>query len=98
MTTEDTTIEVAEDRPVSVLASLDTYQGMTDSEIESLIQWKIECAVDAADNDAIRTQNNETNAGIVASQASIVAETQALLDSLRAQMLSLGSVEGSVAS
>lgn len=33
------------DRPVDVLANMSTYQGMTDAEIDRLLQWKIDMAL-----------------------------------------------------
>ena len=44
MTTENDGMVELPDRSVSVLLSLDTYQGMTDTEIQSLIDWHVQCA------------------------------------------------------
>lgn len=55
MITDDanTLIEAApanqEQRSVSDLLKLDTYQGMTDAEVKSLIQWYVEQAVNGAE-------------------------------------------------
>lgn len=92
-TENDDTIEVAP-RDISVLMNLDTYQDMTDEEINMVLDFKIQEAVNSANNKAVREQNAQTNAYIEQSQASIVSETRALLDSLRAVPLSLGVVEG----
>ena len=43
MTTEN--VETREDRSLSELLTLDTYQGMTDTEIETLIQERIRHAI-----------------------------------------------------
>lgn len=43
MTTEN--VETREDRSLSELLTLDTYQGMTDTEIETLIQERIRHAL-----------------------------------------------------
>lgn len=95
MTTENTTTEnETQDRPVSVLLELETYQGMTDSEIDSLIEWKVSNAVAAANNQAIREQNAATNAEILRRQETIISETQALLDSIRATPLTLTVMGG----
>lgn len=39
MTTSEESIEERKDRPIEDLLKLDTYQGMTDTEIASVIQW-----------------------------------------------------------
>lgn len=94
MPTENDEIIEVEPRSISVLLSLGTYQDMTDEEIDMVLDFKIQEAVNSANNQAVREQNAQTNAYIERSQASIVSETQALLDSLRAVPLSLGVVEG----
>lgn len=94
MTTENDEIIEVTPRSISVLLSLDTYQDMTDEEINLVLDFKIQEAVSSANNQAIREQNAQTNAVIEQSQAAIVAETQAVLDSLRTIPLSLGVVEG----
>ncbi len=99
MTTDIRTTETSEtvelpDRSISELLSLGTYQGMTDSEIELLLEWKIQNAVSSENNKAIREQNARTNALILQSQQAMIDETRAALDSLRSIPLSLKSVEG----
>lgn len=44
MTTEGSTEYVSKDRSVSELLELESYQGMTDTEIESIIEHKLKLA------------------------------------------------------
>ena len=57
MTTEN--VETREDRSLSELLTLDTYQGMTDTEIETLIQERIRHALSNARSEAELIQANE---------------------------------------
>lgn len=60
MTTENI-VELPEytDRPLGVLLDLGTYQGMTDSEIESVLQHKIRLAIMESVSEAQQLVTNE---------------------------------------
>lgn len=60
-------------RPIEILLSLDTYQGMTDEEIESVLKWKVEQYVSSADHVAfINSQTEMLN--------DLATRNQAILD------------------
>lgn len=96
MTTEGGIVPVVRD--ISVLLSLDTFQGMTDEEIQSLIDYHCRRAVEsedfslrsaaiAADSQYHRTQLD-----------TVIAQAQSMLQSVRSRELTFitNSNEGTV--
>lgn len=81
MTTEATG-NVSEDRDVSALIGLKTYQGMTDSEIEKVIEYKIERALARDEVNAYRLAvQNITETGEQA-MGSILESSETVLKSI----------------
>lgn len=68
MTTEGEIVELVRD--VNVLLHLDTYQGMSDAEIQSIIDFKVdEAKRDARNELELETQFQETHALVAAREA-----------------------------
>lgn len=81
MTTEATE-NVSKDRDISVLIGLKTYQDMTDSEIEKVIEYKIERALTRDEVKAYRlAAQNITETGEQA-MASILESSESVLKSI----------------
>lgn len=98
MTTEGGIVPVVRD--ISVLLSLDTFQGMTDEEIQSLIDYHCRCAVEDEDfrlrSDAIAADSQYHRTQLDA----VIAQAQSMLQSVRSRELSFitNSSEGTVIS
>lgn len=89
-----TTSEEQTCRPIEELAKLDTYQGMTDEEIELLTAYKLDIALkDAAFQETIKQQQQTTQAKIDAYKEEC-EHAKHRLDALIAQPLSLTTVGG----
>jgi len=77
MTTEDTPVEVTQRRSIGELLSLPTYQGMSDEEINSIIDFKC----DLARRDSISRAQQQTN--LVAMNSMVELHAKALEESTR---------------
>lgn len=77
MTTEDTPVEVTQPRSIGELLSLPTYQGMSDEEIQTIIDFKCELAR----RDSISRTQQQSN--IVAMNSMVELHTKALEESMR---------------
>lgn len=77
MTTEDTPVEVTQPRSIGELLSLPTYQGMSDEEIQSIIDFKC----DLARRDSISRTQQQTN--LVAMNSMVELHAKALEESTR---------------
>ena len=77
MTTEDTPVEVTQPRSIGELLSLPTYQGMSDEEIQSIIDFKC----DLARRDEIARAQQQTN--LVAMNSMVELHVKALEKSTR---------------
>lgn len=77
MTTEDTPVEVTQLRSIGELLSLPTYQGMSDDEIQSIIDFKC----DLARRDSVARAQQQTN--IVAMNSMVELHSKALEESTR---------------
>ena len=77
MTTEDTPVEVTQPRSIGELLSLPTYQGMSDEEIQSIIDFK--CGL--ARSDSVARAQQQTN--LVAMNSMVEVHAQALEESTR---------------
>lgn len=84
MTTESEIIPVVRD--ISVLLSLDTFQGMTDEEIQSLIDYHCRCAVESEDF-------NLRSAAIAADSQYHRAQLDAVTAQAQSMLQSVGSRE-----
>ena len=76
--------QVQEPRPLGTLLSLETYQGMTDEEIEMIISYKITDALNTANLQAMA----EESASRLDAWNTHCAETSAKLDGVIQSMLS----------
>ena len=77
MTTEDTPVKVTQPRSIGELLSLPTYQGMSDEEIRSIIDFKC----DLARRDSISMAQQQTN--LVAMNSMVELHAKALEKSTR---------------
>lgn len=77
MTTEETPVEVTQSRSIGELLSLPTYQGMSDEEINSIIDFKC----DLARRDSISRTQQQTN--LVAMNSMVELHAKALEESTR---------------
>lgn len=77
MTTEDTPVEVTQPRSIGELLSLTTYQGMSDEEIKSIIDFKC----DLSRRDSISRAQQQTN--LVAMNSMVELHAKALEESTR---------------
>lgn len=77
MTTEETPVEVTRRRSIGELLSLPTYQGMSDEEIQSIIDFK--CGL--ARNDSVARAQQQTN--LVAMNSMVELHARSLEESTR---------------
>lgn len=77
MTTDETSVEVTKRRSIGELLSLPTYQGMSDEEINSIIDFKC----DLARRDSISRAQQQTN--LVAMNSMVELHAKALEESTR---------------
>lgn len=77
MTTEETPVEVTQPRSIGELLSLPTYQGMSDEEIQSIIDFKC----DLARSDSVARAQQQTN--LVAMNSMVELHAKALEESTR---------------
>lgn len=82
MTTESDNLAPLPDRSVSELLNLGTYQGMTDSEIQSIIDYKVDMAVSSEENRALREANAQAAMMVVELERQSCEESSAMLNSL----------------
>lgn len=77
MTTDETPVEVTQPRSIGELLSLPTYQGMSDEEIQSIIDFKC----DLARRDSISRTQQQSN--IVAMNSMVELHAKALEESAK---------------
>lgn len=77
MTTDETPVEVTQPRAIGELLSLPTYQGMSDEEIQSIIDFK--CGL--ARSDSVARAQQQSN--IVAMNSMVELHAKALEESTR---------------
>ena len=77
MTTDETPVEVTRPRSIGELLSLPTYQGMSDEEIQTIIDFK--CGL--ARSDSVARAQQQTN--IVAMNSMVELHAKALEESTR---------------
>ena len=85
--------QVQEPRPLGTLLSLDTYQGMTDEEIHTIIRYKIQEALNAANLQAM----SQESASRLDAWETHCAETGAKIDAV-IQSLVAGATQNEVVS
>lgn len=84
--------EQPQPRPIEDLAKLDSYQGMTDEEINILMQYRLEIAIkDSAYQAALEAQRKAEQAKIE-SYRSLADYAKERLDELTAAPLQLGVI------
>lgn len=71
-----------EDRDLNILLSLDTYQGMTDSEIDSIIDYRIKQATESLISSNAVAYDNGYSAAISSTNAALCSYTMDLLSRL----------------
>lgn len=79
MTTSDATGETRKARDIGELYAMDSYQGMTDEEIEKLIKFKSDLAAMNAETETLRKQNEENRANLSSALATMVENENAVL-------------------
>lgn len=82
MTTENEELVELPDRDIDALLKLDTYQDMTDSEIDKVIEWKVKMAVSKAVVDTLSEEFVAQAARLEVSNAQALADSQAFLDTI----------------
>lgn len=92
MTTENGNMVELPDRSVADLLNLDTYQGMTDSEIQSLIDWHVSNAVSSEENRVVREAQAQAAMKVVSIEQQAYEESSAMLNRLLSGSLLLRSV------
>lgn len=90
MTTETNIIELQ--RPIHILLDLDTYQGMTDSEIQSLIDYKINLAIQNAEVQARLDTIKHSMDAQLETYRQLAEDSQEMLKSVRSRTLNLQRV------
>lgn len=98
-TSNDTSTSITEEaknRSVNELLKLTTYQGMTDSEIDSLIDYNVNLARMNGMVDAKAAIMSETNNAIIEEQKQSCANSQKVLESLLNRPVTLVSNDGSM--
>lgn len=92
MTTDNESLVELPAREISVLLNLDTYQGMTDEEIQSIIDWHASNAYDTALSTAqIGIYNDAANA-MVEGNTSHMETLESMVQSVVNRRTSLGVV------
>ena len=94
MTTENDGMVELPDRDISVLLSLDTYQGMTDSEIQSIIDWNMRLAYDSALSSAQIGIWNDAAQTMIDGNESHMQSLESMVQSILNRNTALGVVEG----
>lgn len=90
MTTEPNIIELQ--RPIHILLDLDTYQGMTDSEIQSLIDYKINVAIQSAEVQARLSVIEHSMDAQLETYRQLAEDSQEMLKSVMSRTLNLQRV------
>lgn len=85
-----------EDRPLSVLLAMDSYQGMTDSEISSVIDFKERVARANGMTDAKIAVTMQASEALVQQSQESCANSQKVLESLLNRPVTLVSNDGSM--
>ncbi len=95
MTTENESMVEFPDRDIAALLALDTYQGMTDSEIQSLIDWHSENARQNALNSAELIDNQNARQALISDAIRTNASIETMLQSVvdRCTNIELGVIE-----
>ena len=84
MTTEENEIiEPVVPRSLNELLGLDTYQGMTDEEIDILIDYKVSIAESNAINSEVARANAAGREQLAQAQSESLAEVVAMVQSIR---------------
>lgn len=91
---EGTGEETLEPRPIEVLLKLETYQGMTDAEIQMVMDYMIQDAYGRGVAEANTNAISQSSKIMAESQLALADHARATFDSLINEGLSLQTVEG----
>lgn len=95
MTTEVTeNVQEQEPRPINELLALDTYQGMTDVEIDSIIDYKVQLETTNAINLADISNRTQALNELVAQELENHNALVAMVQSIRDRQVEYMRVEG----
>lgn len=87
MTTENVGMQELPDRSIGTLLSLDTYQGMSDTEIDRLIEWhKTRAIVEATNAAELNAHSAAMNEIVEANRANSQTLTDMVQSILRRQV------------
>lgn len=92
MTTDGEIIEYVRD--INVLLELGTYQGMSDAEIQSIIDYKVSVAEQDATANAHMDEAAENGRALIAAHTQAVQESTNMLKSLLSMSVPFASVTG----
>lgn len=92
MTTDDGIIEYVRD--INVLLELDTYQGMSDAEIQSIIDYRVSVAVEEATNNAHIDEAATNGRELIHAHAQAVQASTNMLQSLLGASVPFASITG----
>lgn len=92
MTTDDNAKHMESDRDIQVLLGLDSYQGMSDTEIQKIVDWNVKQAHFDVESKATATKLIEqTNTACEAAKRTY-DEGNEILKKILAQPLNLGKI------
>ena len=80
------------ERDIPVLLSLDTYQGMTDAEIEKLIAYHVECALNSDANEERRKSIQQSTQAQLDTYSRIEEMSTSVLQSMLSQPMQVITV------
>ena len=91
MPTEETEL-IPIERDIPTLLNLDTYQGMTDAEIEKLIAYHVDCALNSDENAEKRKSIQEYTQAQLDTYRRIEEASTSVLQSMLSQSMSLVTI------
>lgn len=86
MPTEETTL-IPIQRDISVLLELDTYQGMTDEEIDSIIDYRVDCALRSEESAARMAAIESSMQAQLDTYRQLESDSQEMLECVRGQSI-----------
>ena len=81
-TTENATEEKTKDREIAELLQLDTYQGMTDGEIQKVIDWYVDRAHNDEEVKSYRLASQSMSETTEQAIANILSSSESVLESI----------------
>lgn len=83
----------ATDRDISELLALDTFQGMTDTEIQKVIDWNVERAHSDAETSAYRDAARKMSESHEQAVTAMLEDSQKTLELIRSHATEYGTVQ-----